>query len=430
MRRLPALIVLAVAATAALAHPGHEVPDDRLLPEDQRWELVDGRSRYVLPEQLPELRALPADRRRRLERLIEQHDLNVRFVRKAIKATRGAVRGGRLKAKPEYRAALAEIVIGVDRELAAGGHPLHAHEPVLLALPSYTRIDVMTPAAFRADVERDLRVLGLEHRARVVVHRRPATDRAATRWARDTLLVAGDPRSTIFRPLSYWPRRELQGDDLRYLDFLRTSRRDVVTVPLFYRAGNLLLGIADRPLLFVGRDEMAGNHEVYRHTAGAVPPPDAVLEVFAALTGAAESVLLPNTRRLFHIDMYMSFLADGVAALLDPLDPDALPAEERAVLHQAREELTRRGFRIVPIPTVAARIAAFQSSTNIVPYIDRDTGARRALVPDFPDLVVGGESLNRLVARAYRDAGIEPVFVEDRFYPSEGNTHCVTAVLR
>lgn len=406
------------------------MPDDRLLPEALQWELTDGKTRYRMPEQLPELQALPADRRQRLDALIRQHDLNVRFVRKAIKSTRGALRGGHLRANPEYRATLAEIVIGVDREMAAGGHPLHAHEPVLLALPAYTRIDVMVPAAFRDDVARDLRALGLEQRARILVHRRPSGDRAATRWARDALLPGGEGRSTLFRPLSYWPRRDLQSDDLRYLEFLRGSRRQVVTVPLFYRAGNLLLGVADRPLLFVGRDEMAGNQEVYRHTLGIVPPPDAVLEVFAALTGAAESVLLPNTRRLFHIDMYISFLADGVAALLDPLDPGALPADDLAVLAEARAELSRRGFRIVPIPTVAARVAAFQSSTNIVPYIDRDSGERRALVPDFPDLTVDGQSLNGLVARAYRDAGIEPVFVEDRFYSTEGNTHCVTAVLR
>lgn len=421
----------------------HEVSPglgERLLPADQRWRLFDNTPtdarQFLLPEQLPELAALPADRQQRLRGLIREHELSVRFVRKAIKATRGAVRGGHMHAKPEYRSALSEIVIGVDRGLAAGGDPLHAHEPVLRALPAYTRIEVLTPARFVPEVNLALRRLGLDSRTRVVANPKPPEDHGATRWVRDTFLLAEEGRrQTLFHSLGYQPRRDVYADELGYLEFLRTSRRKVVTVPLFYRAGNFLLGVKDgRSILFAGADEIAGNNDVYRQVIGRVPPVDAVLEVFAAITGADEVQTLPNTRRLFHIDMYLSFLDDGVVALLDPLDPGHLSAEDRDVLQRARAVLGKRGFRIVPVPTVAERIARFQSSTNIVPYRHRETGERQALVPDFPDLTVRingrDQSLNALVDQAFRGAGVRPVFVEDRFYRNQGNTHCALVALK
>lgn len=438
-RVLLAFIGILLALPATANHPVDPSLGQNLLPNEQRWGLQErlqaGTKSYQLPEQLPDISRLPPARQHRLRELIRQHDLSLRFVKKAIKATRGAVRGGRMHSKPEYLSSLSEIVIGVDRGSFAGGTPLHAHEPILNALPAYTRVDILTPERFVPEVRKAIRRLGLESRSRVIANPKPPEDRGTTRWVRDTFLLADDgKRQTVFHSLGYQPRRDVFADDLRYLEFMRTSRRQVVTAPLFYRAGNFLLGVQGKRTLFVGADELIGNKEVYQHTVSHVPPVDAVLDVFAALTGADEVAVLPNTRRLFHVDMYLSFIDDGVVALLDPLDPEALPFEDLSVLHRARQMLTERGFRVVPVPTVAARISQFQSSTNMVPFRHRETGQRMALVPDFPDRLVrrhGREaSLNALVEKSLRDAGITPIFVEDRFYPNQGNTHCAVVSLR
>lgn len=449
MNRLPpamlaiaaACLCLAGSVTHALARPGQGGPGfgGDLLPASPRWSLEepggDGQRLFAIPDELADIERLPPERRKRLKALIRERELDVEFVRRAIRATRGALRGGRLHAKPEYMARLQEIVIGIDRELGRSDRPLWQHEPILRALPAYTRIEILTPRTYAAALRREVDRLGLRGRAQIRPTPVPPEAPAATRWIRDTVLVSEQGKGqTLFHPLSYWPRRDLVADDLGYIEGLRQPRRSIVTVPLFYRAGNFLLGVSARRTLFVGAQEISDNEIVYRNTLRHRPGADAVLEVFSALTGADEVKLMPNTRRLYHIDMYMTLLDDGVAAVLDPLDPEALPAEDREALRQARHILHEHGYRIVDIPTLAERIASFQSSTNIVPFRHRDTGERKAMVPVYPDrLVRAGEqdvSLNALVDQAYRRAGITPVAVEDRFYTSEGNTHCVVLQLR
>ncbi len=444
-RRLVALAIafacLAGMASTALARPGQSGLGlgEGLLPTSPQWLLEEsggqGQRLFAIPDELAEIERLPAERRKRLKALIRERELDVDFVRRAIKATRGAVRGGRLHAKPEYMARLREIVIGIDRELGGSDRPLWQHEPILRALPAYTRIEIVAPAVYAERLRREVNRLGLRGRAQVRATPVPPESPAATRWIRDTVLVSEHGKGqALFRPLSYWPRRDLVADDLRYLDSLRQPQREIVAVPLFYRAGNFLLGVSARRTLFVGAQEVIDNEVVYRNTLRHTPRADTVLAVFSALTGADQVTLMPNTRRFYHIDMYMTLLDDGVAAVLDPLDPEALPDEDREALQQARNRLREHDYRIVDIPTLAERIAGFQSSTNIVPFRHRDTGERMALVPVYPDRQVrSGEqevSLNALVDEAYRRAGITPIAVEDRFHISEGNTRCVVLQLR
>jgi hypothetical protein len=444
-RRLAA-VVIALACLAGMTPPAFARPGqsglglgEALLPASPHWSLEEsgshGRRLFAIPDELAEIERLPAERRNRLKALIRERELDVEFVRRAIYATRGAVRGGRLHAKPEYMARLQEIVIGIDRDLGRSDRPLWQHEPILLALPAYTRINIVAPAAYAEQLRREVSRLGLRGRAQILATPVPPEAPAATRWIRDTVLVSDRGKGqALFHPLSYWPRRDLVADDLRYLNGLRQPRRSIVTVPLFYRAGNFLLGVSARRTLFVGTQEIADNEVVYRNTLRHTPRADTVLAVFSALTGADQVTLMPNTRRFYHIDMYMTLLDDGVAAVLDPFDPEALPEEDREALQQARSLLLKHGYRIVDIPTLAERIAGFQSSTNIVPFRHRDTGERKALVPVYPDRLVrsaGQEvSLNALVEQAYRRAGVTPIAVEDRFYTSEGNTHCVVLQLR
>lgn len=161
------------------------------------------------------------------------------------------------------------------------------------------------------------------------------------------------------------------------------------------------------------------------------PVLQALPEVLKVATGAGRMAILPNSRRLYHLDMFVAPLADGVAGLLAPDDPERLPRVDRDTLARALSLLQDLGFRIVPVPTSAARIASYQSPVKIVLFTDRRTGQTRALVPMFPEDpgLPGAQSLNARVLATYRAAGIDPVPVEDRFHLRWGNTHCALLAL-
>jgi hypothetical protein len=411
----------------------------QLLSTDRAWALHDrvGGTDFVIPAQLPEIARLPRDRQQRLMNEVRRHDVNVRILRKAFTELQHAVESGAMRADPEYDTNLAEVVIGIDRGITEGSVRLLAlHEPILRALPSYARIIVVTPAAAEKRVRAEIRALGLKGRTRFVIDSDHPEKPATTRWVRDVLLVSRqDAQAAIATPLRYLPHPDLRWDDLRHLAGLRTPQRTRLSTPLFFRAGNLMLGIAPggRRVLFVGADEFRFSTTVYDETIGGHPSQEAMISLMRAIVGADVVEVIPNSTHLFHVDMAIAMIGPGVAALLDPVDPPALSGPDRTVLEQARAALARQGFRIVPIPTVAKRISRFQSPVNIVPFRHRDSLQAMAMVPTFPDVALNlrgrPASLNALIDARYRGAGIVPIPVEDRFNDLGGNTHCAMVAL-
>lgn len=397
-----------------------------LLSAGRTWTLRDRPAgiEYAIPAALPEIARLPRDRKRRVEAEIRRHETNNKVMRRALAEVRRAVESGALHADPEYRTELREVVIGVDRALARPGRRvLDLHEPILRALPAYAQIVVMTPAASAGRVRAELKSLGLEQRSRLVLDVEHPEKPATTRWVRDVILPSRQgEKEVIATPFRYQPRRDLRWDDLKHLGALGTHYRARVSTPLFFRAGNVMLGVAPdgRRILFIGEDEFRFARIAYDETIGDHPSGDAMAGLLAAIVGADSIEWLPNSQHLFHLDMAMSMLDRGIAALLSPLDASRLPDADRAVLARASAALARNGFRVVAIPTLTERIRRYQSPVNIVPFRHRDTGQSMALLPVFPDVAVamagGSFSLNATIETRYRDAGILPIPVEDRFY--------------
>jgi hypothetical protein len=390
-----------------------------------------------MPGQRPLVEQLPPERLQRLRAEIRRHDVNLAELRQAFTRLRGALRGGVFFAEPEYRSDLEEIVIGIERAKGEPGHRLlEAHEPILRALPAYTSIVVLVPLGQARRVRTELRALGLGRRARLVVDPAHPDKPATTRWVRDILLVGPQAsRTSIATPLRYQPHPDLRWNDLQHVMRLSSPTRRVLATPLFFRAGNLLLGVTPqgRRILFVGEGELRDISLVYDGAVGFRPPQPALIGLLAALGGADAVEVLPNTRSFFHIDMAMSFIADGVAVLVDPLDAERLPAADRTALARLRSTLARHGFRTIAVPSTSERVEAFRSPVNLVPFRHREDGRRMALVPTFPDVRIAGPEgpvwLNAQIEAAYRSAGIEPVAVEDRFHPGGGNTHCAVVAL-
>jgi hypothetical protein len=403
------------------------------------WSFVrqgtNGLEKYLIPTQLSQIYRLPEPDRSDSLRIIQKRQGNLSFLEQTIRPFFSELHTGNIHALPEYAMDLREVMMAIDFDNARDKNPLFEHEPLLLALPSYTRIVLFVPGAGIASVKERLNKLGLSERVKLVASQemsRGNFGNGLTRWVRDAMFVANKHGVPLVMPsLAYENYGDLSHNDLGYLDRIAGVGHNVLRMPIFVEGGNLAVAKAGRKLLLVGAEEIAINQHWFSEAFGYQPPPEAVPNILKAVTGADEVVILPNSRNLFHLDMFIAPLADGIVGLLAPIDPDHLTPLDRDVLIRSADMLKGLGFHVVSIPTSAERIRNFESPANIVSFVDRRTGRHRALVPQFPEPIgiSPSQSLNAQALAAYRHAGVDPIPVEDRFHPFHGNVHCAMVAL-
>lgn len=439
-----ALVVLfaLLIPTASAAKPVTKIDASILGMPTGPWPLVrpgpKGLETYLIPTELPRINRLPEPERDSYLRVIRQHQANLSFLSRTINRFFPRLQAGNLSRIPEYARDLNEVVMAVDLQDSQRDDPLHAHEPVLKALPAYTRVVMLAPKDVIPRLKQPLNALGMADRVQTVASREPAETNSpadgVTRWVRDIMFVAQDnSRVTILTSLAHKEYEDIAHNDLSYVERINGHKRDVLRLPIFLRGGNLLaVEKGGRKLLFVGEDELLMNQLWFGQTFAFTPSENAVPEILKAVSGADEVIVLPNSRTLFHIDTFIAPLGDGQVALLDPLNAAGMAPGDRHVLTRTREVLQRLGFAIVPVPTSIQRMAKFQSPVNIVSFTDRHTGRRRALVPLFSEDKgdAASRGLNDRVLAAYRSVGIDPIPVEDRYHARGGNIHCALVPLR
>ena len=411
------------------------------------WQIntrIEGvRVNLTLPADLPKVALLPEPVRRLIEQRIRFREKNLRILRDSVMRTARLIEHRGLRQKADYQHKLWHVVISIFPEAQSSTAPLARHEPILKALPDYSSVQVYVPDALSNTVIRDLETMRLA--GRTEIHRVPVWSamengeritHVNTRWARDLLWVLEDNEgeSYVVTSLSHGQTTDLARPDNTFLTELDDTVTLMLKAPLFFRSGNLLLSEkAGKRVLFVGSAEIDNNRRDFYNAFFFFPPPEGLLRLLKDMTGADEVVVVPNSKNLFHLDMAVAFIGDGVAAVLRPLDASLLGYQDVEVLEQLRNHLRQRGFQIVDVPTVPERIAAFQSPVNLVSYTDARDDKRYALLPEFPDreVQVAGQpvSLNRLVREAL-SPHIRLVPIEDRFHPVHGNTHCALMVLR
>ncbi len=437
------LIGLAVLAVAICAPT--QAMDDRMmiLPEKVEWAIsaeVNGNTVVLrMPAERHRINALPGNDGKMLLERVKRVEANQKQIRKVGKSY--AANAGRREHRltPDYQRTLSEVAISVSYADAEAGDPLWRHMPVLKALPDYSQIHVIMPTPAEKAVRQILARENLLGRAIP----RPLQDwnrkkenitrySRNTRWIRDTFLVGQNAQAgaMLYLPLAYAKVSDLVNSDLNFVPQLVRNPNDVLGFPAFIRGGNI--AVADnthgRRIAFMGATEIEQNREHYLHSIGLEPPQQMTLEIIKRLAGVPKVSILPNTAKFFHIDMAISFLGPGLAALVAPIDEASLSPEEGKALLDYRMALAASGFRIINIPTTVARINVYQSPVNILPYTDRNTNRRIAIVPQFPDVTVNiagkPQSLNRAIKAAYASAGIEVKWAEDRFSDRWGNVHC------
>lgn len=446
---LLASIAAALLSSAPLGLANHEHP--LIPPADSPWSFsadVAGRTEtFRLPADLPKIKALPKADRDNLLAGIGRVENNQRHVRKVFQnffAPNPATTQRDLRLTPEYDRTLAEVAISISYADVGNPKPLWRHEPILRALPAYTRLHIVMPPPTLAGVKKMLAEMGLADRA--MLHPLEDWNRKKenvtrysrqTRWVRDTFMVGtdGSGKAAIFVPLAYAKFSDLTKSDL---DFVRRKWHDpqqITSLPVFLRGGNVAVAERHdgRRLAFVGDHEIALNEEHFVHSTGMAPPKPLIPEVLKRIAQTTDVRVLPNTDRLFHIDMAVNFLAPGLAAVVAPLDEGKMANEDLQVLATLRRKLAENGFRVINVPTTAARIKAYRSPVNALPFVDKTTGKRKLIVPRFEDetVTVDGrpQSLNEAIRTSYERAGIEVVFAEDRFSDRWGNVHCAILAL-
>lgn len=446
----PAVVFAAALAAVASSIPAAAAKHQQQLipPAGSPWQMVaevGGRTEtFVLPGDLPRIKALPKADRERLLAGVRRVEGNQRHSRKVAQSFFADPAPTDARLTPEYDRTLAEVAISISYTDSDNPQPLWRHEPILRALPAYSRVHVVTPPKAADAARRMLGEYGMGERAvlhpieewsgkkeNVTRYSRP------TRWIRDTFMVGADPagKAALFVPLAYARFSDLTRSDLDFVYQRWHDPRRIVRLPAFVRGGNV--AVAERPdgrrLVFVGAHEIALNDEHFVHSTGLGPPKPLVTEALKRIARTGEVYVLPNTEKLFHIDMAVNFLAPGLAAVIAPVDEARLANEDLQVLIALRRRLAETGFRVVNVPTTAARIAAYRSPVNALPFVDRDSGRRKLIVPRFADETVSidgrSQSLNDAVRAAYERAGVEVVFADDRFSDRWGNVHCAILAL-
>lgn len=388
------------------------------------------------------MRRLPEPERSDSLRWIGEHEANLSFFRRTAGGFFPQINSGAIRTRPEYDMDLGEVVLAVAIDDAMEATPLFAHEPLLLALPPYTRATLFVPELAIPKVRRRLRELALAKRVRIVPSQgKEGVDfgDGVTRWVRDIMLAGSEHgKPLLLSSLAHKNYGDVAHNDLGYLERAAGPRRPVLRMPIFFRGGNLELARAGgRKVLLIGADEMAMNRKWFVEAFGFEPERNAVPAILKRATGVDQVLILPNSRNFYHLDMYVTPLANGTVGLLAPVDPQRLAPADRDVLSRSSALLRGAGFRIVELPSSAERIGKFQSPANSVSFVDRSSGRHRVLVPQFPESAAGPArpdlarpDLNNRVLDAYRRAGLDPIPVEDRFHPNGGNIHCALVPLR
>lgn len=460
------------------------VPQDKTLIGVPRRE-------YSIPRDLALIDRLPEPQRQRLRERIAVvhsnqrwlHEAAIRFwpvetlssqVDSSSFTQKSREEAGRPKGRlvPDYHHRLDEVVISIPFVDSAVARPLERYWPLLQALPPYSKVHVLlAPEAEKAVLQGANEAGWL---TRMVLHPvrawsrpkdKPSLWSRDTRWVRDFFMVGvgdhsgtgGSQSRSFFLPPAYAVLNDLSQSDTqlfskRWQSHLgnhkdrgggeKSGRQEeslgdrLFSLPAFVRGGNVFTGknLHGQRIALLGEFEIQLNQAHFQQTVGVVPPPDLVPEVIKHLAQTTEIRVLPNSMKLFHLDMVMTLLGPGVAGVISPLDEVSLPVDDRQLLNQLRQQLLEAGFSIIPVPTTRARMDHNQSPVNAVLYTDKRDGKRYALVPRFPDTrvrVAGRDiSLNEAIANAYRQAGVEPVWVEDRFHDRGGNLHCALVALR
>lgn len=407
------------------------------------WEIdafFEGvRIKLAFPESLNHLDKLPAAIQDTVRRRIKFRWRNLNVLRKAAIDLDVALRTNPFTHLAQHEQTLEHVVMALPPiQPNSSEGAIAMHEPLLAALPTYSKVDFFLPEALMKQVASRLSVLGLQKRVHLhgenqfeLIEDKILLRHHTTYWMRDVLMASADKHGNtpLLLPLAFYQINDLSRPDNDYVHKLHNPKRPVIRIPLFFKGGNLMvISSRQRRILLIGQDELRHNQEFYYNAFFYFPPESEVLDLLRQIAGADDVRVIPNSKNLYHLDMVMAVVQPGIVALLDPLDSEELHSEDRRVISQLHDILEDYGQRIVGIPTLSNWVNEFKSPVNILPFRHRDTRVLSAIVPRFEEQIVTidgrSTSIHETIRQVYREAGVETIFASSGLFRSGGNWHC------
>ncbi len=370
---------------------------------------------------------------------------------------------------PEYRRTLSRVVLSVP----ADNGSLELQKPILDNLPAYSAITMLIPRGVEEDMQYKLRNAGYRERIKFVTYdpefvfdgslmllnngrgfnENPVRERLpvqlGTRWAQDLFVPVVDPNASlkVVTPpfyMGFWRNRSgsngLRSDN-SFLEAIEGAGIADASIPVAFTGGNIRFGeTGGRTIAFCGSDILLNTAALYSLSPELAVEEHVVAEILARVFGVDRVVVIGAGDRqpslMYHLDQAFLLLEGGVACVTRVTgDRDKFKRYARdiaaveAYLEKVREELVAAGFAILHIDTSVHNVLRSEYYVNAIPYIDRETGEKRLLMPVFEAIIrsdteVLAENIKRIQTLDY-----EVVPVPTRAGRLKGGIHCLVNVL-
>jgi hypothetical protein len=385
---------------------------------------------------------------------------------------------------PQYERTLSKVIMHAKPDVAY-------QQSLIESLPSYTEITMLTPESLEPYTRNTLGKMKIDQSR---VHITPYDDDFMWRsmWAQDIFSVLPDENGTrlvLPKFFSFPEYKEYNGlyppsqSTDGFKSFLEKQGFKVSVADAYFEGGNLTYDYADdKKLLFVGDSNFINAKlevlsDLHRRIAMTELKNDFNMDnEFVLGTGQAQTTM-------FHLDqpfaetgykeVMILDLSDATDRDIDQIALDlaslhemgkpeskesksmrlAYPVEmafldetpdlseegkvkkiletSKDILDEINSAFNKLGYNINRVPINPWQVLHFQSPLNGIPYKDKISGKKTALVPIFPDSKDNYDidsTWNKAALDAYKKQGFETIPVVNRTWRWRGNLHCLVNV--
>ena len=296
---------------------------------------------------------------------------------------------------------------------------------IVHALPDYTSTKIVSSEPLLPALKKLIKLCNLKNTKTLI------TKESYVGWGRDVFeTVRNREKTEILVPLY----TKISSVDeafavSRFLKILENETMIVAQTDVVFEGGNIFLDIfAGQELLFTGNNNIFNTQDFYRQWHKKKLSVEKVKKLFANSFGVDRVIILGRKGKdgqplrqselLYHIDLAVTFTGEGRAVVTHvPLLPNyrqliisdtakiladfgdsklekehgrlselriRMFEEAMADLYATERTLKELGYKVSHATSDMRHLFSFQSYANIVPYCDRITGKKVALVPIFP----------------------------------------------
>lgn len=229
-------------------------------------------------------------------------------------------------------------------------------------------------------------------------------------------------------------------------EWLQKQGLEIKQADFFFEGGNVTFDKTEKGLrVFVGYSDIFYSQGLKKN-GDQKSTPKMIAQKISKCFGGAEVVVMGDKELIntcFHIDQAFVIL-DGKQAVINQCASPCYDDEGNDVSWQLKyykKQLEGLGYKIIEIENTSQQLKDSHSSTNVIPFVDKNTGQKKVILPIFSDEIkenttdkekidyhsLQGKGL--AAYHAYLKAGYEPILIRDHTYVDKGNTHCISNVL-